>query len=302
MTQISLTPVPADLINLPGDAFVAQATARLGVKDMSPREHHALAQAIYRGVNKSRIWESLSARSDGRAIAPTPHLPTSLVRSDDDIAIQEVLIDHAPEDDAIFIDYAFFRLVGRDAELSERFRIQGALADGRLDRQGAIREIMNAARSEGGSPVVATMGGDQPFALISADRSERLVLIKKLGAQEYLVADGALHNARVVEGGVELSGGLALTGPKRALRPGLWRLNVDWGQDEEAVISIDVTANGGAEKLMGLTLAGSAVCSLEFRVAPEHLVSEVLIHGVRKGGADHWLARPREVSVNWVSE
>ncbi len=301
MTETSITAVPADLINLPGDVFVAKAVERLGVADMSPRERHALAQAIYRGVNKSRIWESLSARGDGRAIATAPRLPSSLVRSDDDIAIQEVLIDHASEDDVMFIDYAFFRLVGRDPELSERLRIQASLADGSLDRKGAILAILDAARAEGRSPVVAAMTGDQPFALVSGNRSERLILIKKLAGQEYLVADGALRNARVVEGGLQLSGGLALAGPGHALRPGLWRLQVDWSQDDEAAISIDVTANGGAEKLLGLTFAGSAVVNAEFRVEPEHLVSEALVHGVRRG-RKRWLTRPREVSLKWVNK
>lgn len=302
MTETSMTPVPADLINLPGDAFVAEAIRRLGVADLPPRERHALAQAIYRGVNKSRIWESLSARSDGRAIAEPPHLLTSLVRPDDDVAIQEVLIDHASEDDAIFIDYAFFRLVGRDPELGERLRIQHALSNGTLDRKGAILAILDAARAEGRSPVVAEMSGDQPFALVSGKRSERLVLIKKLSPQEYLIADGALHNARVVDGALELSDGLVLAGPRRSLRPGLWRLQVDWSQGDEAVISIDVTANGGAEKLLGLTLVGSAVVNAEFRVEPEHLVSEVLVHGVRRNGKKRWLTRPREISLKWAGQ
>lgn len=302
MTETSNSAVPADLINLPGDVFVAQAVERLGVTDISSRERHALAQSIYRGVNKARIWESLSARSEGRTIAPAPGMLTSLVRPDDDIAIQEVLIDHASEDDAIFIDYAFFRLVGRDPELAERLRIQGALAKGSLDRKGALLTILEAARAEGRSPVLAAMSDDQPFALVSGNRSERLVLIKKLAGREYLVADGALRNARVVEGGLELSGGLALTGPARSLRPGLWRLQVDWGQDDEAAISIEVTANGGAEKLLTLTFAGSAVVNAEFRVEPEHLISDAMVHGVKRGGRKRWLTRPREVSLKWVGK
>lgn len=302
MNQTQSTPLPADLISLPGDVFVARAIERLGVKDMTPREHHALAQALYRGVNKSRVWESLAARGDGRSASPAPGLPSSLVRPDDEIAILEVLIDHAPEDDVIFIDYAFFRLVGRDPELSERLRLQNALAQGDLDRRGVVDSILASSRAEGREPVVAAMAGDQPFALISGEQSERIVLIKRLATKEYLVADGGLRNARVTSAGLELLGGAALAGPKRSLRPGRWILVLDWAQDDQAAIAVEVTANGGADKLLSVTCVGSARCSLELEVLPEHLVCEVLIHGVRKGVAEAWMVQPREVSLAWSGQ
>ena len=71
--------------------------------------------------------------------------------------------------------------------------------------------------------------------------------------------------------------------------------------DDAAAIAVEVTGNGGVDRLLGMTIAGSAVFNAEFRVAPEHLVSEVLIHAVRKGQGD-WIVRPREVSLEWVAE
>jgi hypothetical protein len=300
MTEIAPANVPSDLIALPGDAFVARAVERLSLTDVSPREAHALAQAVYRGVNKTRIWEALSARAEGRMTVEPSRLPSSLVRPDDQIAIEEVLIDHAPEDDVVFINYAYFRLVGRDPELRERLQLQQQLTSGAIDRTGAIKAIIGVARAEGRSPVVATVAGGEDFAILSGERAERLLLFKRLSSQECLVADGALRDARIVGGGLELYGGLALAGPRRSLKAGLWRLIMDWNQADDAAIGVEVASNGGAERLLGLTVSGCAVFNAEFRVEPEHLVSEVLIFGLRRGAGD-WIVRPREVSLEWVS-
>lgn len=294
--------LPADMIALPGDAFVAEAVRRLNLSQISAREQHALAQTIYRGVNKSRIWEALSARSENRPTQSAPRLMTALVRPDDEVAVEEVLIDHADDDDAIFIEYAYFRLVGRDPELAERMQLQVALAEGQIDRHQAVQSIIEVARAEGRDPMVARMSSDQPFALISAERHERLVLVKRLSAREYLVAEGALHGASLEEEGLKLFGGLALAGPKRALKPGLWRLKLDWGQDVDAAILVEVTANAGAETILQVGFSGTTLCNLEFRVQPEHLISEVLVHGLRKGQEEDWIVRPREISLSWVGE
>lgn len=301
MSDIAPAPVPSDLIGLPGDAFVASAVKRLRLSDVSPREEHAMVQAIYRGVNKTRIWEALSARSEGRLIAESVRLPSSLMRGDDELSIEDVLIDHAPEDDAIFITYVYFRLLGRDPELRERLTLQEAMAKGDLDRKSAVAAIVAASRAEGRSPYVARSTGGENFAIVSGERSERMLLFKRLSPKDCLVADGALREASLVDGGLKLHGGLVLAGPKRSLKAGLWRLLVDWSQEEDAAIAVEVTSNGGAERLLGLTVSGSAVFNVEFRVMPDHLVSEVLIHAVRKGAGD-WIVRPREVSLEWVSE
>ena len=301
MTDISPSPVPSDLLALPGDAFVTRAVERLGLADVSSREAHAMVQAIYRGVNKTRVWEALSARSEGRLIAEPKTLPSSLVRGDDEIAMEDVLIDHAPEDDVIFITYLYFRLLGRDPELRERLTMQQALGSGAMDRKGAVAAVVAAAKAEGRSTYVASSTDGEDLAIVSAERTARLLLFKRLTSRDCLVADGALRAARLVDGGLELHGGLALAGPKRSLKAGVWRLLVDWCQADDAAIAVEVTGNGGADRLLSLTVAGSAVFNAEFRVAPEHLVSEVLIHGVRKGDGD-WIAHPREVSLEWVAE
>ncbi|SPU44079.1 Uncharacterised protein [Brevundimonas diminuta] len=280
---------------------MASAVKRLRLSDVSPREEHAMVQAIYRGVNKTRIWEALSARSEGRLIAEPARLPTSLMRGDDELAIEDILIDHAPEDDAIFITYAYFRLLGRDPELRERLTLQEALTKGDLDRRGAVAAVVAASRAEGRSPYVASSAGGEDLAIVSGERSERLLLFKRLSPKDCLVADGALRDASLVDGGLKLHGGLALAGPKRSLKAGLWRLLVDWSQEDDAAIAVEVTSNGGAERLLGLTISGSAVFNAEFRVMPEHLISEVLVYAVRKGAGD-WIVRPREVSLQWVSE
>lgn len=294
--------VPADMMAMAGDTFVAEAIRRLDLTQISHREQHTMAQAIYRGVNKSRIWEALLARNEGRPIKPPAILSTALVRPDDEIAVEEVLLDHSVEDDVVFIEYAYFRLVGRDPQFNERAHFQAALAAGEVDRREVVVQIINQAQAEGRSPVVATMNAGQAFSVVSSSRVERLLLVKRLNAHEYLIAEGGLHNAELDSDGLRLLGGLAISGPKRSLRPGRWRLKLDWGQDPNAVVLIEVTANGGAEKMLQAQMAGSILCQLEFRVLPEHLISEILIHGLERGDNEEWIVRPREVSIAWVGE
>lgn len=303
MSVNTKTAVPADMIALSGDAFVKEAIRRLDLEaQIGVREQHAMAQTIFRGVNKSRIWEALTARNENRPMEAAPVLMTALIRADDEVAIEEVLVDHASEDDAIFIEYAYFRLVGRDPELSERARLQAALGAGEIDRHQAVLDIMDVARAEGRNPIVAQMNNDQPFSLVGTERQERQVLVKRFSPREYLIAEGGLQGATLEGEGIRLHGGLALVGPKRPLKPGIWRLKLDWSQDPDAAILIEITANAGAEKILQVELAGTALCNLQFRVKPEHIISEVLIHGLHKGRGEDWIVRPREVSLAWVGE
>lgn len=301
MRDVTMSGMPPELMTLPADAFVEAAVKAQGLQDVSPRDVHALTQAILRGVNKSRIWEALSARNEGRLISPPAVLPTALVRADDDLVIEDVLVDHAPGDDVAFIEYAFARLVGRHPELHERLALQAELAADTLSRSAAVQRIISTGRSEERAPTVARMSGTQPFAIVSGERAERQLLIRRSADSEYIFAEGALKNARVTGKGVELFGGLAIAGPGRPLRPGLWRLFIDWQQPEDAAIAIEVTANGGAESLVAMEVAGPAVFAAEFRIKPEHVLAEVLVHGVRSAG-DTWIVQPREVSLAWVGK
>lgn len=298
----SPSPIPTELLALPGDKFVAKAIEILSLDTVSVREQHAMSEAIYRGVNKTRVWEALSARVAGRPIMDPTQTITGLVRPDDDIAMLEVLMDHSPEDDATFIGYCFYRLVGRDPNQDERLRLRGMIVENLGDRREVVFAILDAAKAEGRTPTVAPMTGDQAFSIIGKGRIERSLLIKRLNAKDYLVTEGGLRAAELRDDGLHLQGGLALVGPKSPMRPGLWQLMIDWAQDEEAAIVVEVTANGGMEKMASVTLVGTTLCKLEFRVLPDHLVSEILIYGIRSGKEGNWLVRPGEVSVQWVGE
>lgn len=302
-TPSSAQAIPPELLKLPAQSFVNTAIETLGVPNVSPRDANALVQAIFRGVNKSRIWEALQARNSGRPTNAPPIVPTALVRPDDDLAVEEVLTGHAPSDDVAFLDYTAFRLMGRSLEMHERLALQARL-NGGAERAAIVVDVIDMARSEGRTPVVARMNGETPFSLVSAERTERLVLMLALNDKELMVADGLTAHARHSETGLELGEGLVFAGPKKPLRPGIWRLNLDWGQHRESAICVEATANGGAEKLFAMTFSGPARFASEFRILPEHLVCELLIFAVRKGeGVDHpWIVRPREVSLSWVAE
>lgn len=298
-----LEAIPATLLTLPAASFVRAAIETLGATSVTPRDANALTQSIMRGVNKSKIWAAIQARAIGVPTAPSPVVPTALVRPDDEIAVEEVLTDHAPNDDAVFLDYAAYRIVGRDLQMHERLSLRERLNVG-SSRADVIREIVDMARAEGRNPIVARMMGDQPFSLVSADRSERLVLMLSLGERGLMVSDGLTENAVYQANGLALTKGLIFAGPKKTLRAGRWRLNVSWGQHPESTLCFEATVNGGLEKLFSMTFAGQANFSSEFVTLPEHLVFELLIFAIRKGEADDasWIVKPQEVSLTWVAE
>lgn len=296
--------IPAALLTLPAASFVRAAIDTLGATSVTLRDADALTQSIMQGVNKSTIWAAIQARATGVPAGPPPILPTALVRPDDEIALEEVLTGHAPNDDAIFLDYAAYRLMGRDLQMHERLSLQERL-NGGSSRSDLIREIVDISRAEGRNPIVARMGGDAPFSLISAERRERLVLMLSLGESGLIVADECLtDNVAYKADGLALTNGLIFAGPKKSLRAGRWRLNVNWEQHRESAVCFEATMNGGSEKLFAMTFAGQANFSCEFVALPEHLVFELLIFAVRKGEADAatWIVKPHEVSLTWIAE
>lgn len=299
---LSMECLPAKLAPLPAAAFVESAIEALGLTNMRPADAHALTQSILRGTSKSQVWASLFARASGRPSPPPVGLPSALVRPDDDICILEVLTDHAPDNDTTFIEYVYFRLAARSPELHERLRLQRELASGEISRTGAVRTILRLAQSEGRTPVLAALRSDTPFSIISGDRDERLLLLKRLSGTEYAVSENSLSgNAAFTDQGLAASEGLIFAGPKRPLRPGQWHLAIDWKQPDSVTTAIEVTVNGGMEKLTSIRFAGNALLRAEFRVLPEHLVTEVLvfISNRTSHSSDVVHLQPDELSLVW---
>lgn len=299
-----MTGMPPHLMSLPAEAFVRAAVDHLNVPSITQRDISILTQTIFQGVNKLRVWETLEARAQSRAARSAPRAPTALVRPDDMLAVEEVLTGHAPEDDVVFLEYAFHRLIGRAPELYERLALQRDLAEGAADRSAVIASLVQLAFGEDKVPVVARLDGAGQFVLVSGKCSERLLLLHRMLDGELAAADGCLTAAaRMVKDGLTLEPGLIFLGPKRSLRAGLWRLNVDWYQSADSVITIAATANAGVEPLFSMTLGGPAVFSSEFRVLPEHLVVEVAVYAERHTPAEEaraWTVNPRDLSLSWI--
>lgn len=299
MANFETPAIPTDLLVLPAEAFVKAAAARLEV-ELVGRDAKALSQSLIRGVNKSRVWEALVARQEDRAPEPSPILPTAFMRGDSDIIVEDLLVAHAPADNNAFIDYAYERVASRGPTSQERLEMDFDLRRGAMTRAEAIKLLTDVAIADGHKPVLGrfTEGG---FIAATGERAESLVLVRRYGA-DYIVADRFLvQPLDVVEGGWLVAPGLLAAGPKRSLRPGVWRLTVDLLQDPEAVLDIEISANGGLEYTNRMRLCGPTLMVMEFIVRPEYLVTEILLRAVR-GPDEAWVINPREVSVAWVGE
>jgi hypothetical protein len=303
--------IPAGLLALPAEAFVRAAIAELKPGEIPRREITALTEALLKGVNKSRVWAALAARARGGPTPPPPSLPAVLSRPDTDaVVLIETLLPLAPDDDLIFIDEAFHRILGRSAEARDRARIQQALRRGERDRQDVVLELLEQARAEGHDPAVASLGarlgGETPFSLLAGGHAERLVLARRIGDRELLVAEAGVGPAAVPSDGELIvdktqAGGLILAAPKRTLRSGRWRLAVDLAQSWSSRLCLDVAVNGRTESLLRLTLNGPAVFTAELEARPEHLSLELLLYGIGCDDPDEpWIVRPNEITLTWV--
>ena len=72
------------------------------------------------------------------------------------------------------------------------------------------------------------------------------------------------------DGGWAVREGWLIVGPKRTLKAGKWRIDIDLLQSPEAIVDLDVVANAGLDVLLRAALCGHSCGSFCLDFLPDH--------------------------------
>jgi hypothetical protein len=270
------------------EAFVRRCAERCGGEGvaLSELEIAELADAVRRGRPRLEILDAMLARHDPiDAKLQRPNV-AALRRDFAGNVVVDVLLRYAPGDDVAFVRFAFEQIVNRPPTPRELLSLDFDLRCGRLDRRSIVERLDAQAQVEG----VKVMVSDRaPPARTESDRiwtadgqmvdtlgRYRIVLVRQLAGHGWLLAPGYWHQPiETADDGWKIRPGWVLTGPKRKLASGAWRLEVEFLQDDDATIFLDVVANAGLDVLAKSLFEGPARCSLRFTVADWHHFIEV---------------------------
>lgn len=295
--------IPQDMIPLPAEAFVQEAIRRLQLSNVSSSEARVIALAITRGATKSSAWRALLGRAGKGHLTARPSLPSAIVRPDDEIVVEDVLVEFAPEDDASFLDYAFFRMLGRSPDPLERIEYEFDLRSGVLDRPSALRRIVDQAGAEGRRPVVGKISALRQMSLVSASRADAISIVKRLNPAEWMTASEALsaRSMTCTSAGWTIEPGLVIDAARLPLSAGHWRMKIDLRQPDNVAFDVFIGANGNLDTLLAQRFWGPTYANIEFVVRSEHLAISFNLIAV-ESGAGSWVADPREITLAKVAE
>lgn len=303
-----------DVFSLPAREFIeawAQALA-LSEDELSAWDREDLAGAIRRGTSRLRVIEALRSRKTvpaGRGFS----LRNDIRRTPDRLALLDVLVRFAPDDDAAFLRYAFERICDREPTAAERLELEFDLRSGRIDRRATIRQITALAQREGHLALWDTLEPDdvrdEPtdaraipagFA-IDEDGRDTIVLAREIPGRRgwWVGPDIMRQKIKIADGGWMAEEGWLLAGPKRSLQPGRWRLSVNLVQDAQAILVLDVVANSGLDVLHRFQILGPISAAVVVTIEPDHRFIEVRVE-IPKGQGRAWL-RARDISMSRLS-
>lgn len=303
-----------DVFSLPAREFIeawAQALS-LSEDELSAWDRENLASAIRRGSNRLKVIEALRSRKTIPAETGFS-MRNDIRRTPDRLALLDVLVRFAPDDDAAFLSYAFQRICDREPTGAERLELEFDLRGGKVDRRSTIRRITALAQREGHLALWDTLVPDdirdEPtdaraipagFA-IDEDGRDTVVFAREIPDRRgwWIGPDMMRQKVRIADGGWVVEEGWLLVGPKRSLQPGRWRLDIDLVQPEQTALALDVVANSGLDVLHRFQVLGPFRGSVVFAIEPDHRFVEFRID-VPKGQGRVWL-KPRDISMRRLS-
>jgi hypothetical protein len=191
-----------------------------------------------------------------------------------DIVVEQ-LARYAPGDDAAFVQQVYGQTLERPPTSIEaieaKFDLKGGLSRTDFIQRVARRSPSCQLSSDG---AVAGLGSG-----LTAEGKFAFSFIEPTAQGGWAVAnDVYLQAGPTIEGALQVSAGVVLSGPKRSFAPGDWHLAIDLVQPEEARITVDAVANAGLDVLASFDLVGPARLVTAFRIEPWHHFLMVRLH------------------------
>jgi hypothetical protein len=315
-------PLPDNLFSLPPPAFVEAWATALGLseQELTQVDRDNLVGAIRNGTSRLKVIDALHNRGAIPVPAGQRSGAHAIRRASDRFALIENLTRFAPDDDAAFLRYTFVQICDREPSGRERLELEFDLRRGLVDRAAVVKRIVAIAVREGNlalwdtlrpEPEVetaATAAGDQtcarimPAGLIYDENGlETLTFVREVPGTGWMIGPDVLRQTpKTVDNGWAVHEGWLIVGPKRSLKPGRWRVNLDLVQPQDAIVDVDVVANSGLDVLQRMAICGPFYGSFCVEFRPEHCFSELRMSVREQPGGSPWL-RPRNITMQRVT-
>ncbi len=309
-----VSPLTENAFSLPAAEFVdtwAKALA-LTERDLTTLDRDYLVNAIRTGTNRLKILDALHMRQSSFAQFGRGESAHDIRRTPDRFALMEVITRFAPDDDGAFLRRAFLQICDREPTPGERLELEFDLRRGHLDRRGAVKRIVAAARRDGHLALWDSLDPDDgqddpacartmPAGLVYDESGrETLIFVRAMPDGGWMVAPDIMRQSpKMSENGWLVHDGWLLVGPKRSFRSGTWRVDLDLLQLQDAILDVDIVANSGLDVLQRLEIIGPFSGSFAVEFKSEHRFVELRLAPRKCAEELIWL-KPRNISMQWV--
>ncbi|MFT4115575.1 hypothetical protein [Bradyrhizobium sp.] len=283
----------------------------LSEDELTVADRELFARAIKGGTDRLRIVNALYSRKWARPLPLAGGTAHDICGAQDQMVLIENLEHFAPDDHAAFLRYAFRQICARDPAPTELLAFDFDLRRRVLERRSAIKKIVRIANQEGRPALWDSLNLEEDKSDPACARTlptgfaydengrEALIFVRAMSEGGWMVAPDILRQApRMEQRGWVLSDGWVLTGPKRSLRPGTWRIDLDILQQDQ-ILHVDVVANSGLDVLQELSICGPFAGSFCIDLASHHRFVELRLLA-RETAKPVWID-PRNISMHRVS-
>jgi hypothetical protein len=294
-------------------AFVdawAQAL-RLSELEFTATDRDIFVRAIQTGTSRLRIIETLYAKKWTRPSLFDAGLAHDICRTQDQFVLIENLERFAPDDHAAFTRCAFAQICAREPTPIEFLQFDFDLRRGALERRAAVKKIVRIANQEGRPALWDSLDLEEDNSDSTCARTmptgfaydesghESLIFVRESPEGGWMVAPDVLQQPPTMEKrGWLVERGWILAGPKRSLKPGRWRVDLNILQQEH-VLRVDVVANAGLDIVQDLSIYGAFFGSFCITIENHHRFVELRIR-TDDDSSPRWI-NPRNISMHRIS-
>ena len=222
--------------------------------------------------------------------------------------VAELLINFAPDNDAVFLEFAANKVLGRAPRVNELLSLEFDLRRKKITRLASIEYLVIIARTEGRHVIcegLDNVSRTMPGVGFTLDTEGRVqfVAIHSIDNNGWAVSPNFLRQQmQFGKNGWKLDPGWIFSGPKVSFTAGNWLLELDFIQPPCARLVVDVVANSGLDVLFYQEFIGSATMSVKLDINKNHKFLELRLLKPHQDNHLCWLMPRRFALVNLESE
>lgn len=240
-----------------------------------------LTYRLMQGTSRLEVISAVE-RLAGERINNDAIIPSSLTQHAPPFLNVDVLEAFAPDDDEAFVDFCCERVLGK--KLPNALRIQSSfeLRKGSMKRVDFIESLRKFSCFDGAYTDLFKFGADS--STISTNQhvvndgraDDQYVFLRtyKNGTRIFS-AEGWHQKIGSPTENTSIHPGWLFSGPKKNIPAGQWIISLDFAQESNDQLVLDVVADCGLSSLLDITLNGPCIANFSFQIKPEHSFVEI---------------------------